>query len=163
MSLLTMPADFVTQTLAKDDGKPRPKNPNAKIPCTAADFIDTAPELLQLANGEIEAWRYSIIQILDNYLSAKYHLGAAKAATMFNTEPKLTGSKNIDAAVAGLAEYLADTDGWQAPEWVYQPARYVSQWYPDVPARYIDDARKQGVPGLAKHGIYVTESVISRA
>ncbi|MGQ0464099.1 MAG: helix-turn-helix domain-containing protein [Sporichthyaceae bacterium] len=45
-------------------------------------------------------------------------------------EPGSTGEPHWDALLAGLAEHLAFHDGWDAPDWVFEPARFLdTPWY----------------------------------
>ena len=110
-----------------------------------------------------DAWRFAILQTLDNYRSALKHGGVAHARGVFETKPPLTGSRNIDAAFAGLAEHLAQVDGWTPPDWVNSPDRFTESYFPDLIEFDRVEAETVGVPGFRKHGIFVTFRGISRA
>ena len=110
-----------------------------------------------------EAWRFAILQTLDNYRSALKHGGVDHAKSVFDIEPPLTGSRRIDAAFAGLAEHLAQTDGWIPPDWVKDSERFTHPWFPDLIEFDRTEAQFDGVPGFRRHGILVTFRGISRA
>ncbi|SHI53708.1 hypothetical protein SAMN02745244_00552 [Tessaracoccus bendigoensis DSM 12906] len=119
---------------------------------------------LLLAEGEelAEVWRLAVLQTLDDYSSALKRGGVELAQCVFHHEPALTGSAEIDAAFAGLAEYLADRDGWVAPEWT-SAAATVARWYPGVPRIFREDADRESPPAFRRRGIFITDSSLARA
>lgn len=89
---------------------------------TAADAARGVRELKKL--GEPDLWRHGIVQALDYYISAKRRGRVELAEQVFTHEvPPLVGVDVIDAGFAALAQYLANRDGWKAPDWIDDPAR----------------------------------------
>ena len=60
-------------------------------------------------------WRFGVLQALDDYTSAVRRRGLDLGAMVFAREPEPTGSHEIDAAFAALADHLSERDGWTAP------------------------------------------------
>ncbi len=82
-----------------------------------------------LADGPVsgeDLWRFGVLQLLDDYDSVLTHQGVDAAATLMTQAPEPTGHSGLDAAFAGLACWLADRDGWDAPLWamVQSPAQF---------------------------------------
>ena len=100
---------------------------------TAADNAAHCTVLLAAGNTPEACWRFGILQTLDDYASTLRRGGTALAAEVFAAEPQPTGSVQLDAAFAALADHLAERDGWPAPVWVRDPARRTAGWYPAVP------------------------------
>lgn len=110
-----------------------------------------------------ECWRLVILQTLDHYTSTLRRGGSELAAQVFATEPAPTGTPEIDAAFAALAEYLADRDGWEAPSWAFDPARKVERWYAAVPKIFHQDADRESPAAFRSRGIYITNDSLKRA
>jgi hypothetical protein len=103
------------------------------------------------------------LQTLDDYMSTFRRGGPPPAAGVFADEPEPTGSVELDAAFAALAEYLADRDGWTAPAWVSDPARPAYGWYPDVPPSLKAEAERDSPPAFKTRGILITSLSLNRA
>ena len=118
-----------------------------------------------LASGESldECWRFGILQTLDDYSSALRRGGPSLAAGVFTDEPARTGSVEVDAAFAALAEYLAERDGWQTPGWALDSSRRTEVWYPAVPAIFRADADQESPEAFRRRGILVTSRSLARA
>lgn len=110
-----------------------------------------------------ECWRFAILQTLDDYTSTLRRGGVKLAAQVFTTEPTRTGAPEIDAALAALADYLADRDGWQAPSWALDPTRRVDRWYAAVPQIFHQDADRESPEAFRSRGIYITKDSLKRA
>ena len=110
-----------------------------------------------------DGWRFAILQTLDDYRSTLKRGGPTLAAQVFTTEPPRTGSDEIDAAFAALAEFLAHRDGWSVPEWALDTSRCVENWYADVPAGFRDEAENESPPEFRSRGIYITCRPLARA
>jgi hypothetical protein len=83
---------------------------------------------------------------------------------VFIPNPPPTGSVEVDAALAALAQFLAGRDGWQPPVWTTDPARYLSEpWYPAVPPMWRDDADRDSPPAFRDRGIFITSRSLARA
>jgi hypothetical protein len=120
---------------------------------------------IMLAAGDTPetCWRFGILQTLDHYMSTFRRGGPALASGVFADEPEPTGSVELDAAFAALAEYLADRDGWTAPAWVSDPGRRAEDWYPDVPPSLRAEAERDSPPAFKTRGILITGLSLSRA
>ena len=108
-------------------------------------------------------WRFGVLQALDDYTSAVRRRGLDLGAMVFAREPEPTGSHEIDAAFAALADHLSGRDGWTAPEWVRDPARVTPPWFPDVPAIFRDEAQQQSPRAFHERGIFITAASLNRA
>ncbi|MFT4188365.1 MAG: hypothetical protein QM621_07245 [Aeromicrobium sp.] len=118
-----------------------------------------------LADGETldACWRFGVLQTLDDYTSVLRRGGPDLAATMFDDEPPRTGSTQLDAALAALAEYLADRDGWPTPAWARDPSRRTTTWYPAVPAIFRAEAARESPEAFRRRGILITSRSLARA
>ena len=110
-----------------------------------------------------EWWRFGILQTIDDYTSTWRRGGVELAARVFPAEPPRTGSPEIDAAFAALAEHLADRDGWNPPAWALDPTRKVDRWYATVPRVFHRDAERESPRAFRTRGIYITEHALGRA
>jgi hypothetical protein len=125
-----------------------------------SDAADEAERVARLvaADDPIDAcWHLGILQTIDVYESARRRGGVDLAAAVFTREPPATESARLDAAFAGLAEWLATRDGWEAPGWTQEPGRFTSSWLAD---RY---SVPPFIPEFSAHGIQVNERALSRA
>lgn len=130
---------------------------------TAAGDAAHAATLLR-AGGTLEAgWRFGILQTLDDYTSTFRRGGAKLAAEVFADEPPPTGSVQLDAAFAALADHLAERDGWQVPAWALNPARRVEGWFPSVPAIFRIEAEQDSPRAFRERGIFITSRSLNRA
>ena len=82
---------------------------------------------------------------------------------MFAGEPEPTGSVQLDAAFAALADHLAERDGWTPPAWAADPARWADEWDPAVPAIFRAEAERDSPRAFRQRGILVTGRSLSRA
>lgn len=118
-----------------------------------------------LADGEplLSVWRYCLIQLLDDYTGDARRVGAAQASRRFDEEPPLTGSPEVDAGLAALAEYLARRDGWQTAQWARKPGRYTQKWWFVTPLRGMHaTALQQSPPSFRTRGVFITAEALSR-
>lgn len=118
-----------------------------------------------VASGDTlgNCWRFGVLQSLDDYTSTLRRGGPELAATVFEGEPPRTGSPEIDAAFAALAEFLANRDDWLVPDWALDKSRRVEAWYPEVP--WFDRAEADVVSPEAfrSRGIFITGRSLARA
>jgi hypothetical protein len=111
-----------------------------------------------------DCWRFVILQTLDDYTSTTRRGGVSLGAQVFTPDPPPTGSPELDAALAALAQHLAGRDGWPPPAWTTDPARYLSEpWYPGVPAMWRDEADRDSPPAFRDRGIFITSRSLARA
>ena len=129
----------------------------------AASNAQRCAVLRSAGEGLGECWRFAILQTLDDYTSTLRRGGVELAAQVFTAEPPRTGSPEIDAAFAALAEHLADRDGWDPPVWVLDPTRRVERWYATVPRIFHRDAERESPQAFRTRGIYITEQALARA
>ncbi len=130
---------------------------------TAADNALRCAELLAAGESLDACWRFGILQTLDDYTSTLRRGGAALAALVFIAAPAPTGSDEVDAAFAALAEHLAERDEWQVPAWANDPARRTDGWYPAVPDSWRAEAERDSPPAFAQRGIFITGRSLNRA
>jgi hypothetical protein len=109
------------------------------------------------------AWRFGVLQTLDDYRSVATRGGSALAGGVFEAEPAPTGAVELDAAFAALAAYLAERDGWPAPQWAGSNKRIASSWYPAVPEIFREEAEAFSPRAFRSRGIYITERSLARA
>lgn len=76
-----------------------------------------------------DLWRFGILQLLDDYESIRAHNSVDAAARLMGEAPEPTGHSGLDAAFAGLACWLADRDGWDAPAWARAEERVARPWW----------------------------------
>lgn len=138
-------------------------SPSVGVRNTAAQNAAACRTLLTSGESLDECWRFGILQTLDDYTSALRRGGVGLAAGVFTDEPPRTGSGEVDAAFAALAEYLAERDGWQAPGWAHDAARRTAAWYPAVPAIFHADADQESPEAFRRRGILITARSLSRA
>ncbi len=100
---------------------------------TAAENAARCAALLAAGDSVGSCWRFGILQTLDDYTSTLRRGGVQLAAEVFEGEPAPTGSAQLDAAFAALADHLAERDGWQTPAWALNPARHAEAWFPACP------------------------------
>lgn len=129
---------------------------------TAAGNAAQCTRLLALGDGPDALWRYIVLQSLDDYTSTLRRGGLLLAARFFEEEPQPTGSPQIDAALAALADHLAARDGWQSPAWAHSPTRTTDAWYPDIPASARSKARVESPEAFRRRGIYLTSRSLER-
>lgn len=130
---------------------------------TAAGNAAACRDLLAEGESLAVGWRFGILQTVDDYTSTLRRGGPALAAQVFTDEPETTGSVQLDAAFAALADYLAERDGWEAPAWAADPARVTTAWYPSVPGIFRAEADRDSPRAFRRRGIFITSRSLSRA
>ncbi|MFT3796869.1 hypothetical protein [Microbacterium sp.] len=130
---------------------------------TAAHNAEACRTLLADGESLDGCWRFGILQTLDDYTSVLRRGGPDLAAGVFTDEPPRTGSVQLDAAFAALADYLSGLDGWPTPAWVHDPSRRTEAWYPAVPAIFRADADQESPGAFRRRGILVTARSLARA
>ncbi len=130
---------------------------------TAAGNAVRCAVLLTAGDSAEACWRFGVLQTLDDYASTLRRGGTELAAQVFATEPEPTGSVQLDAAFAALAEYLAERDGWTVPTWASDPARRADGWYPAVPPIFRAEAERDSPRAFRERGILITGRSLDRA
>jgi hypothetical protein len=130
----------------------------------AAGAARLADEMLTQGDTLQAVWRYSIVQLLDDYSHDLGRDGAEVASRRFRYEPALTQSAEVDAALAALAEHLARRDGWTPPTWAEKPGRYSQKWWFVTPLRGMHPtALQESPPSFRTRGVFITAGALSRA
>lgn len=118
-----------------------------------------------LANGEPlrRVWRFALAQMFDDYTSVLRHEGIDSAGRMYDRAPLHTGSSQIDAAFAALAEYLARRDGWQPPAWTRDPEREATPWWFVTELRGMHPrALVESPSSFRRRGVFITRDALER-
>lgn len=130
---------------------------------TAAENGTRTAALLSAGDTLEARWRFGILQTLDDYTSTLRRGGVRLAAEVFAAEPAPTGSVQLDAAFAALADHLAERDGWTVPAWALDPARRAEGWFPAVPAIFRAEAEQDSPRAFRQRGIFITGRSLNRA
>lgn len=118
-----------------------------------------------LANGEPlrRVWRFALAQLLDDYTSVVRHDGIDTAAKMYLAAPIRTGSTQIDAGFAALAEHLARRDGWRPPAWTRDPEREATPWWFVTELRGMHPRALVESPlSFRRRGVFITRDALER-
>jgi hypothetical protein len=135
----------------------------ALIGLDAAGAALLADELLLEGETLQSVWRYVIVQLIDDYSRDLARNGASVASQRFSREPPVTRAAEVDAALAGLAEYLARPDSWTPPAWARKPGRYSDRWWFVTPLRGMHPTAIQEFPAsLRTRGVFITAGALSR-
>lgn len=121
-----------------------------------------------LATGEplSQAWRFGILQTLDDYTATTRKGGTALGSQVFDPEPARTGSPSLDAAFAALAVWLANRDGWAPPAWAQDPSRRApAPWYPAATEHLglIAEAEREAPREFRERNVLVSVHDLDRA
>lgn len=138
-------------------------NPSVGVRHTAATNAAVCRTLVNDGEALDVCWRLVVLQTLDDYTSALRRGGPDLAAGVFADEPPRTGSVEVDAAFAALAEHLAERDGWPTPAWAQDPSRRTAGWYPAVPAIFRAEADRESPGAFRRRGILITSRSLARA
>ena len=149
--------------LERAHATPASEPATAGVRHTAAQNARRCADLLAAGEPLDACWRIAILQTLDDYTSTLGRGGPALAGQVFTTEPPTTGSPELDAAFAALADHLAECDGWKVPAWALDPARRTSAWYPAVPNAWRAEAERDSPRAFAQRGIFITSRSLNRA
>jgi hypothetical protein len=129
----------------------------------AVEASSTARTMLADRERLIDVWRHVILQTLDDYESHVRSSGVSIAGSLFADEPELTGDDRVDAAIAGLAEFLARRDGWQVPAWTQDERRRTLDWWfvDDLPALQAYALRESPL-SFRKRGVFIGDGGLQR-
>ena len=113
-------------------------------------------------SGE-DLWRFGVLQLLDDYESVRARDGVDAAAGLMADAPGSTGHSGLDAALAGLACWLADRDGWRAPRWALADDRVARPWWFVSSSAYGRAwAMAQSPAQFRIRGVFITETALQR-
>lgn len=135
----------------------------ASVRHTAAVNARHCRDLIEDGESLDVGWRFGILQTLDDYVSTVRRGGVRLGTAVFAEEPPRTGSPELDAAFAALADHLAERDGWEAPRWVHDAERAVVSWYPAVPSIFRQEADTESPRAFRQRGLFITERSLARA
>lgn len=132
---------------------------------TAAESAAHVAELLAAGESVASGWRFGILQTLDDYTSTLRRGGTSVAAGVFVDAPPSTGTAELDAAYAALADHLAERDGWSAPGWTADSLRAVRDgaWFASTPAVFHGEALRDSPRAFRTRGIMITSHALERA
>ena len=126
-----------------------------------SEAVDEARVLLSQGADGRTLWRHTVLQLFDDYESARRH--GRNSASALSDRPELTGDSRVDAALAGLVEHLALRDGWPAPLWVDEPGRDGGGWLVSGIPAFLRLAEEETPPAFRKHGVLITAGALARA
>lgn len=131
---------------------------------TADQAADSAIAMLEDGERLSSLWRYVFVQMLDDYTSVLRHRGVSAAAQMWLSPPRSTGDSRVDAAFAGMAEYLARRDGWTVPSWARLPEREAWPWWfvTDLQGMHAR-ALVESPSSFRRRGVFITSGALDRA
>lgn len=81
------------------------------------------------SRGLMNAWRFAVCQLIDDYQTVRKHDGLTAASRLFDTPPVSCGNARVDATLAALAEHIARRDGWPPPAWCFDEWRTTDRWW----------------------------------
>lgn len=123
-----------------------------------------AEQMLTGGESSTAIWRHVVLQLLDDYESERRRESTAVASRRFDVEPAHTSSARVDAALAGLAEYLARRDGWPTPVWALDPTRYARRWWFVTPLTGLHaTALVESPSSFRRRGVFITADGLARA
>ena len=101
-----------------------------------------------------------ILQFVDDFRSRRRSV----QRDLVSRRPPQTGSRLLDAYLAGLAEYLSNEVGVPVPAWVEDPDRFLREWWieSDVPSAR-PTAIAQSPAAFRRRGIFISERALERA
>lgn len=129
----------------------------------AADAARDCARLLREDESLSTCWRFGILQSVDYYDSCVRRGGVELGARVFDREPDPTGSPQLDAAFAALAEHLATRDGWCVPVWALNAQRSTARWYVAQSPAFYAEADEQSPPAFRSRGVYISANALDRA
>jgi hypothetical protein len=131
---------------------------------TVTEAADTAARMLADADTLGRVWRFAVVQMLDDYLSALRHDGADAAGWMWQAAPPSTGDVRVDAAFAAMAEHLARRDGWPVPGWARDASREATPWWFVTELRGLHPrALVESPSSFRRRGVFITRDALERA
>jgi len=127
------------------------------------EAAESAAAMLTDHEPLMRVWRFAVVQLLDDYLSALRHTSVAAAQTMWTDEPVPTGDVRVDAAFAALAEHLARRDGWQVPMWAHDTSREAVPWWFVTELRSLHArALVESPSSFRRRGVFITNDALER-
>lgn len=133
--------------------KPRTRRGAAQLADVA---LDVRTELE--SNGADAAW-HRVLDFVDDFRGSSI----AGRRVLVADPPALTGDSRVDAACAGLAEFLCTESGIPIPTWTSQPERFAEPWWfvtgrPGFEAMALRDSPI----AFARHGVFLNEGALDR-
>ena len=111
----------------------------------------------------LDAWRFGLCQLIDDYETARRHEGAPAAAGLFEHPPESSGDGRFDAALAALAEHLARRDSWAPPLWAFEHQRYAQPWWFVAGLSSLRaTALVQSPLAFRKRGVFICDGALTR-
>lgn len=165
MSLYTGSRISVGELIHDAMAEPAPPTLNVTDPLrwTATTAAQTCRDILNQNRPLSDCWRFGVLQTVDAYDWAIARGAADLASQIFDLPPPLTDNRNIDAALAALAEHLAGRDGWRPPAWVNDPERASANWYVAQAPTLEDWIKAQTPAPFAQRGVWISRNALTRA
>lgn len=132
-----------------------------RTPVLMQEAVETARAMLAEGAPDRVLWRHAVLQLLDDYESARRR--GVDAAGLMAARPEMTGDSRVDAALAALVEHLAERDGWTVPAWVDEPGRHAGDWLVSGLASFRSVAEQETPRAFRKHGVLITAGALARA
>ncbi len=116
-------------------------------------------ELRAAGRPMTDLFRHVVLPLLDDYGSVLRSRGTVAAAAVFDQAPVRAGGRRA----GGLAEHLAHRDGWEAPEWAFDPARrtLTAWWVPQLPGLQVPALRDGPLP-FRRRGVFFDTRSLER-
>jgi transcriptional regulator with XRE-family HTH domain len=124
---------------------------------TVADWAIRLGALVRTDPGAIEK---SLVQLADDLAAVE----PATRVALCVTPPPPTGSTHLDAALAGLVEYLLSRDGLPVPSWVDSPARFAASAWDLVDIPGLRDLARESTPEpFRRRNVFIPEDFLASA
>jgi len=124
-------------------------------------------DMLNAGDQLLDCWRFGVLQLVDRYNSAARRNDWDVARRLFEQPPSPTGSLQLDAAFAALAEYLSVRDHWATPTWAFEVERSTvnAPWWVSL---VISDGFRSEVESycpseFSKRGVFIGFGALERA
>lgn len=128
------------------------------VPTTRPTIADWAHRLAALVGEDPGAVEKSLVQLVDD-------LAAVEPATrvcLCVTPPPPTGSTSLDAALAGIVDYVLTRDGLPAPSWVDDAGRIAERAWDLVALPALRDAARASTPEpLRRRNVFIPADFFS--
>lgn len=131
---------------------------------TVSDASVVAAGMIAAGERLSQVWRHAVVQMMDDYDSARRHHGVETAAAMWRDEPTATGDLRVDAGLAAMAEHLARRDGWPVPAWARDSSREAVPWWfvTDLKGMH-PRALVESPASFRRRGVFITRGALDRA
>jgi transcriptional regulator with XRE-family HTH domain len=126
----------------------------------AVPMIEVGQEMADIlpAEGMHGAWR-RLLDFVDDFRGSSI----AGRTWLVTDEPGPTGDQRLDAALAGVVDYLCNEGAIEPPAWTAGPDRLAEPWWFVSGLRGFEPMALRDTPvALARHGVFVNEGAFDR-